>query len=488
MIELRDVFCLYPLPGAGTVAALRGLSLSVAPGEIVVVHGPNGSGKTTLLRVLTGEAAVSAGMVQLAGVEPNAVVRRRALGIVDQHAARTLRPELTVLDNVGLQLQLTGMRRGEAHARAHEALGALGLESLASRTPIGLSAGEAQRVAVAAAIAHRPPVLLADEPTGELDQDATDAVLDLLREAARATGASLLLVTHDRQAARIADRVVRIRDGRLSESWTPGSAEQLVADDRGWIRLPEELRHGFAPTWDALRDGESIRLTGSATAASPPAPVEVPPLLQPYADDLVVATGIVTERGGRRVHDGLSLSPASPGLTAVRGPSGSGKSTLLSVLLGLCDPEEGSVLLAGVDLSTLDRQGRAALRHRWVATSLKDAALVENLDVVGNLALARAARGAPERDPWLDGLDLARLVGRPARHLSGGERQRLAIARALDSGRPLVVLDEPTSAQDEAHAEQVAGVLREAAHAGRTVLCATHDPVLAQAADQAIEL
>ena len=127
-IDVTDAFCLYPIPG-GTVAALRGLSLAVEDRERLVVHGPNGSGKTTLLRVLTGEVPPSAGSVRIAGVDlagadeaTRSRLRLTRLGVVDQHTARTLRPEIDVLDNVALQLRLAGVRRVEARRRAGEAL------------------------------------------------------------------------------------------------------------------------------------------------------------------------------------------------------------------------------------------------------------------------------------------------------------------------------------------------------------------------------
>ena len=250
-VTVSDLFCLYPLPHRGTVAALRGLTLTVGAGEKLVVHGPNGSGKTTLLRVLTGEVAPSAGSVRVAGIDlagaderTRSRLRRTRLGVIDQHSARVLRPELDVLDNIALQLTVAGEPRSTARARAAEWLGRLGLDELAGRDPSTLSGGEAQRVCVCAALAHEPTVVLADEPSGELDAVAADGLYDLLAAATTATGAALILVSHDVRAARIADRVVRIRDGRLSEQWHPGTPddEELVVDDRGWVRLPEGLR------------------------------------------------------------------------------------------------------------------------------------------------------------------------------------------------------------------------------------------------------
>jgi ABC-type lipoprotein export system ATPase subunit len=495
-VDIADAFCLYPIPG-GTVAALRGLSLTVPAGERLVVHGPNGSGKTTLLRVLSGEVPPSAGTVSIAGVDlagadeaTRSQLRLTRLGIVDQYSARSLRPELDVTDNVALQLRLAGVRPVEARRRAAGALDRLQLGHLATRQPATLSGGEAQRVAVCAALAHEPTIVLADEPTGELDLASADVVYDLLASAVASIAATLLLVTHDQRAARIADRVVRIRDGRLSEQWAPHTPddELLVVDDRGWVRLPEPMRR----TTGALRAVRAsthhgrIVLHGSAeVSAAEPAR---------HAPARVAATATVASLRGVRVAygdhvvlDDVDLDVCAGALSLIRGRSGSGKSTLLRVLAGLADPDAGRAVLAGVDLAGLRRGARADLRREAVAVAGQGGALAEPLDVIENLQLARTARGLPADphviDKIVESLGLTALRARAVRLLSGGERQRVAVARSLVVERPLIVLDEPTSSQDEAHAEIVARVLAEAAAAGRAVLCATHDPVLAVVAD-----
>ncbi|MFI5101682.1 MAG: ATP-binding cassette domain-containing protein, partial [Actinomycetes bacterium] len=354
----HDLFCLYPTP-TGHVAALRGLSLEVAPGERVVVHGPNGSGKTTLLRVLAGEQPPSAGVVRVVGTDLAGAdegdldqLRSRRLGLVDQHHARTLRPELDVVGNVALQLRLAGCAASEARQRAGDALARLGLESLSGRRPQTLSGGEAQRVAVCAAVAHGPSLVLADEPTGELDRVSAEAVYALLAEATSAAGASLLLVTHDVRAAAIADRVVRIRDGRLSEEWQPAASpgagapeETLVVDDRGWVRLPERLRRD-ANVDGGVRarvDAAAIVLTGTSragavaaasTAGSAPVPVgpagpagpaeSVPAVPGAAATEVARLDRVRVTREDHLVLDDVALDVAAGRLTAVQGPSGSG--------------------------------------------------------------------------------------------------------------------------------------------------------------------
>ncbi len=522
-VDVHDLFCLYDAP-TGSVAALRGMSLRVRTGERLVVHGPNGSGKSTLLAVLAAEVAPSAGSVRVAGVDlagaddaTRTGLRRERLGLVDQRSRRTLRPELDVVDNVALQLRVAGRGRADARRTAREALGRLGLEHLAGRRPETLSGGEAQRVAVAAALAHGPAVVLADEPTGELDARAADQVYDVLAAAVRDLGATLVLVTHDPRAARVADRVVRIRDGRLSEQWDPAAphSETLVVDDRGWVRLPDALRHRAGALDGAVAvataDGVLLRGTGTsadrppgsatsaatvpaaaAAASSAPAPEAAPPPGPARGDVVATLDGVRVGYAGTTVLDGVSLDVRAGTLTVVSGRSGSGKSTLLRALTGLAPVDAGAVTLLGRRLADLDRDGRAAVRRSGVAVAAQGGSLVETMHVRENLALARTARGLPPDDVLVealcDGLGLTPLGHRPVSSLSGGERQRVAVARSLVVEPVLAVLDEPTSQLDEGNAETVARTLVDAARHGCAVVVASHDPVLLEVADGVLDL
>ena len=504
-VAVHDAFCLHPLPDGAAVAALRGLSLTVAPGERVAVHGPNGSGKTTLLRVLAGEQRLAAGTATVAGLDLGTAPARelarwrgRSLGLVEQDPRRTLRPELDVLGNVALQLRLAGA--GDVTARAAAALDRLALGHLADRRPATLSGGEAQRVAVCAAIAHGPAVVLADEPTGELDAESAAAVYDALAAAVEAAGATLVLVSHDRRAARVADRVVRIRDGRISETWWPAAGEEpvreaLVVDDRGWVRLPEALRAGLGTAVEVTKDGDGrgVLLEPAAEVAEPEPPVVSPlPAGAPVSVAAAELAAVSVVLGGRPVLSGFSATVAAGELLLITGPSGAGKTTLLRVLTGLVRPDAGRVRLAGTDLAGLDRAALARLRARHTAMVAQDVFLAGTADAVTSLDLARAVRGLPaepqEELAWLEAVGMAGLAHRPIRRLSGGERQRVAVARALSTGAGLVILDEPTSQLDEAAAELLAGVLRQAVSAGRTVVAASHDPVLLNAATRRISL
>src|SRR6476469_1908431 len=223
LIEARELFCVYP--GAdGGVAALQGLTLDVEEGEVCVVLGPSGSGKTTLMRVLAGFERPSAGSVVVAGLNLGGLSERRlaeyrstSLGYADQHYWRALAGELTAEQLVGVALGLQGAAEAERLARAHELLERVGLRDRSDAHPGELSGGEQQRIALCAALAHRPRLLVADEPTGELDELSAAAVYTLLAELSREEGVTALVVSHDPRSAAIADRVIHIRDGRVSE-------------------------------------------------------------------------------------------------------------------------------------------------------------------------------------------------------------------------------------------------------------------------------
>lgn len=205
--------------GSTPVAALRGIDLSLHEREFVALMGPSGCGKSTLLSILGAMNAPTSGQVVIdeidvygLSVERRADFRREYLGFVFQQLF--LMPYLTAIQNVMLPLAAAGISNGEQHQLAVEALARVGLEDKAGRLPRDLSGGEQQRVAIARAIVNRPPLVLADEPTGCLDSDTGRSVMDLFL-ALRDAGLTVFMVTHDATIAGYADRVVRMRDGTL---------------------------------------------------------------------------------------------------------------------------------------------------------------------------------------------------------------------------------------------------------------------------------
>jgi ABC-type lipoprotein export system ATPase subunit len=253
-VDVRDLFRVHRTE-EGDAAALQGLTLQVAAGEIVTVLGPSGSGKSTLLRSLAALEPPSAGIVLVFGRDVGRMAAQEAsryraaeVGIVDQHYDRALSPDLSCEQIVALQPALLGIPKRERHARAGELLARVGLAGAAGSRPDRLSGGERQRVAVCAALAHRPRLLLADEPSGELDAASAAGVYALIRELAHEAGTTVVLVSHDPGSVEIADRAVRIRDGRVAEEVRRDGREWAVIGHGGWVRIPPAMlaEGGFA--------------------------------------------------------------------------------------------------------------------------------------------------------------------------------------------------------------------------------------------------
>jgi putative ABC transport system ATP-binding protein len=196
--------------------------VTIERGEFVVVIGRSGSGKSTLLRLVGGLELPNVGMVRIGGEDigalserARAVLRRTTLGFVFQFF--NLIPTLTVAENVELPLALNDVARSRAQRRSLELLDELGLASCADRFPEELSGGEQQRVAIARAVVHEPRLVLADEPTGNLDLETADQVLELLQRTCRERGATLIMATHSAEVAGRAERVLTIRAGQIAE-------------------------------------------------------------------------------------------------------------------------------------------------------------------------------------------------------------------------------------------------------------------------------
>jgi putative ABC transport system ATP-binding protein len=231
IVTAEDIHASYG-QGRLMVPVLRGLSLEVERGAAVAIMGPSGSGKTTLLALLGGLDRPQTGRLLVDGVELFGLsrrdlgrFRREHVGFVFQ--AFHLLPGLTAEENVAAGLDPLGLPRAEVHRRAQAALDAVGLLALARRFPRELSGGEQQRVAVARACAKQPPILLADEPTGNLDEDSARGVLTLLFDAPPVDGRerTLIVVTHDASVGARADRVMRLKHGQLEPAVaTPGCA------------------------------------------------------------------------------------------------------------------------------------------------------------------------------------------------------------------------------------------------------------------------
>jgi ABC-type lipoprotein export system ATPase subunit len=490
-VETRDVFRIY---GDGNAVALQGLTMTVQPGEVVVVFGPSGSGKSTLLRIVARLDMPSAGTVTVFGDDLRELrrgslrdYRSRVLGYLDQHYSRALTPELTVRELVSLQPALLGVEPTARTKRADELLERVGLGDRADAHTRELSGGEQQRVALAAAIAHRPRLLVADEPTGELDAANARNAYALIGELAREEQLTAILVSHDPQSASIADRVLHIRDGRVSaESVSErGHAEEIVLARGGWLRLPEELLRvsGIGGRASARVEDGGIVIAPAADRAA--APEAAAPRVDGRPGDVVAELrGVTKSFGARRVLDGVDASFRGGVLTAVTGRSGSGKTTLLHLLAGLDEADAGDVVVLG-------RAPDEGMRRSEVALVAQDAHLIPFLSARENVELVLELRRA---DPAaavdaLKAVGLGELVDERVSRLSMGERERVALARAIAARPKLLLADEPTARLDEANARTIGALFATlAAETGTAIVCATHDPALIEQADARLPL
>jgi putative ABC transport system ATP-binding protein len=233
ILEAHDLVKRYPL-GEREVEALRGVSLSVASGEFVAIMGASGSGKSTMLHLLGGLDLPTSGEVVIDGVslsgldeEQRTLTRRAKTGFVFQYF--NLIPLLSVSENVALPFLIAGEPMTAHRERVAQLLDLVGLAAKAHNSPDQLSAGEQQRVALARALATAPALLLADEPTGNLDYTTGAEILDLLWDSCERLGQTIVLVTHDARAAAYADRVLVVRDGRILEEITLGRRSDHAA-------------------------------------------------------------------------------------------------------------------------------------------------------------------------------------------------------------------------------------------------------------------
>jgi energy-coupling factor transport system permease/ATP-binding protein len=486
---------------------LDGLDLRIEPGQRVLLTGPSGSGKSTLLRALAGllltaDSGDLSGTVRVDGREPQAVPGQVALLLQDPTAA-------LVAERVGRDVAFgpenLGLERREIWRRVHAALHAVGFPYDVDHATAALSGGEAQRLALAGALALEPRVVLLDEPTSMLDPEAAADVRRSALDVVADRGSTMVVVEH------------RI------EPWLDHVDRLLVLDRSGAPLADGDPRALLREQGHRLARG-GVWVPGHDLPAPAPLPAELVAPWEPEcaAGPLVCAREVSVRhrrrygaRGPTRTTlalDRVSAELAPGRALAVTGPSGAGKSTLVSVLAGLRRPDGGTVQVAdrlAVRRSRRDDgDGRnagdsrepsrwpsvpLARRLSWVPQTPEHGVVAST--VAGEvLAAARAVGREPGRarrraTGLLEALGLAGMAERDPHHLSGGEQRRLMLAAALAHGPYALLLDEPTVGQDRGTWAAVLGCCRAARAAGTAVGTATHDESLVRAlADTRVHL
>jgi ABC-type lipoprotein export system ATPase subunit len=501
ILEIEDLSKEYR-GGNAPFLALQSIDLEIRPGEFLGITGKSGAGKTTLLNMISGVSHPTSGQIRFYGsnghrradgsplaihaLNEDELARWRGenLGIVYQ--SFELMPSLNLIENVMLPPDFSGDYQPVAsQERALELLEMVGIGEHAYKIPAHISGGQKQRVAIARALVNDPPLIVADEPTGNLDTVTAETIFRLFERLAE-RGKTVVMVTHDESLAPRFSRRLHISDGRLGAPPSNGASPTSAGGH-------------------AIREAAKIAARITAASASDDGAAS------PAAEaDLRIPDGgrdpsAIRLKGVTKVYEGAAGS-----FTALRsvdlqlhfgqfisvvGKSGSGKSTLLNMITGIDHPTSGEVLVGGQRIYEMSESRRAQWRGRSLGIVFQFFQLLPTLSLLENTMLPMdygdvfpfAER--PER-----AMELLRLVGleRQAHQLpasvSSGQQQSAAIARALATDPPIILADEPTGNLDSRSAGVILDLFERLAAEGKTIIIVTHDPAITQRTDQTVIL
>ena len=485
----------YQYPRA-TVAALDGLSWTIEEGAFALVIGRSGSGKSTVLRCLNGlvphfSGGRFGGSVAIDGQDTRRHGPRDlagTVGFVFQDPETQLFTD-RVDDELAFGLEQRGVSPLTMRKRVEEVLDLLGIAHLRARAPSTLSGGERQRVAIAAALATQPRLLVLDEPTSQLDPWGAEEVLAALQRFNEDLGLTVVLAEH--RLERVLGHVDTVRLLRAGEEPIDGTPREMV----GWLEpaaLPPVAALGQALGWEEppLTIKEARRHPALAALRTRLAASAQPARHIPPGKPVVALDGLEVEVEKRAVLRDVSLTVREGEFVALMGRNGSGKTTLLRALLGFLPARRGHVCVEGVDRTGGDP---ADLGGAVGYVPQQPGSLFFQERLIDELRYTARQRGIGGVDgdhlELLERLGLGWAAERHPRDLSGGERQRAALATIL-AGRPrALVLDEPTRGMDPWHKRELLRLLRQVRSEGVAIVMATHDvEMVAEAADRVVLL
>lgn len=474
------------------VEALKDVDLSADAGSLTLVCGASGCGKSTLMKALTGLVP------QMTPGELDGVVRINGRNLADValtdvgHLCSSVfqNPRTQFFcDTVAEELAFCGENYGRERAtlrqQSERAAKLMGISHLMERKLTTLSGGQLQKVALACALASGAPVLLADEPTSNLDPAAISevrAALKVLKEQ----GLTIVVVEHRLHFLRgLADQVLLMESGRVTRRWNGAEFFSMGQAQRRSLGLRTLVDPGPPETWvGQVQVGRQEKQVGQGQAgrqenqAGHQENREAAP-----SQARLSCRGLSFAYGASPVFEGLDADFPAGQITCIAGANGVGKTTLVRVLCGLAAPSSGSISMDGVPASRKTRRSACALVMQDTGRQLFSDTLA------GELTIGASHASGQSGEQLLADFDLANLGERHPLSLSGGQKQRLVIAAARATGRPIVILDEPTSGVDARHLDSITATLRRIADEGAAVVVVTHDGEFAAAcADRLITL
>ena len=474
MIHCQDLVKVFDVDGV-LHPALQGLNLSIEEGQLLAIVGASGSGKSTLMNILGGLIQPTTGVATVNGHDLSTLnggtqnrYRQQEVGFVWQQSARNLIPYLTVRENVAYPMLLAGRDGNWVQSRMMALLEMVNLTHRVEHKLPTLSGGEQQRAAIAVALANEPSILLADEPTGELDTATALTIYEAFRTLNKQENLTIIIVSHDPEIAQHVDRVVTIRDGRLVDDAVLNEetavTPKTIPEKPSLSILKLHQRNGLSPAMPA------ISVEGLSRVYNP-------------GPQQVMAV------------KNLNLHVRQGEFVALKGRSGSGKTTLLNCLGALDSPTSGNIQIFGEEIAGLSRRQLARWRRQNIGFIFQAYGLLPMLSAYENVELMLRIATPKEKKRKQHALDLLALVGlaehaqkRPY-ELSGGQLQRVAIARALANQPRLILADEATGELDSETGREILTLFQKVAHeSGITILLATHDPQVDQFVNRVLNL
>lgn len=518
IIQLRNLTKVYST-GAGNFTALKDITLDINKGEFLGIIGKSGAGKTTLLNMISGVSEVTSGQVLFYSQGKNghdgnhqaipvhsldedelALWRGGNLGIVYQ--SFELMPMLDLVNNIMLPQDFLGRYQPIiSQERALELLEIVELREHAYKLPAHTSGGQKQRVAIARALVNDPPIIVADEPTGNLDTVTAENIFQIFEKLV-GQGKTVIMVTHDEDLAPRFSRRLHISDGEIVDQPNNGQARSKHV-----ARTLSPSVDGSNPLEESQKPAVTIEETSGPESPAVSVALDPSPALRrernqtTFEYDLdkpaillrdVVKT-YVNAAGAFTALKDINLRMNYGQFISIVGKSGSGKSTLLNMLTGIDHPTSGEVMVGGEHIYEMTESQRALWRGRNVGIVFQFFQLLPTLTLLENTMLPMDycdVYPADERSDrameLLKMVNLEKLAHKLPASVSSGQQQSAAIARSLATDPPIIVADEPTGNLDSRSAEVIIGVFQELAARGKTILIVTHDPSLTKRTDQTV--